>query len=359
MRHTPSPPQLGRSPRFSGISLLIAIMVAVVLQFAASAKVASGAQSLQLLKEAAIAERAGLIPIVTSTDLSWLIPPGGIVESGILLDFAVAVAEFSLVILVLLLHRGRLLWGLLSLVFAAFFGYALFRGLNNQPCGCFGTLWQPPNWVSIAIDAVVVTLAVGLLVVRRTPRYVLGTVLALVIAASLGGFLYARSTDPITDRSSNVPLGPAPDASSKDRLSPTSPPEMETTDSTLPPADRLLQSSLLAEVREMTSQEPGLAVYVFIWSPECSTCQAMKPTVDALAEQYKAESNPILQVFSLQKRTIAARLNIQEYEWESSPMILIVQDSQIVATYSGENSPLPTEVFDALMTAQPLEDIVQ
>lgn len=332
-------------------------MVAGVLQFAASAKVASGAQSLQLLKEAAIAERAGLTPDITPQDLSWFIPPGGIVETGILLDFSLAAAEFLLVILLLLMHRGRAIWGFTTLVFAAFFGYALFRGLNQQPCGCFGTLWQPPGWVSITIDIVIVVLGLGLLVIRRTARPVLGGILVLVTAAALGGFLYARSTDPISDQRLDIPLPRATSDSQQNGLTPTTQTEIETTDTTLLPGDRLLQSSLLAEVRELTSQDPGLSVYVFIWSPECSTCQAMKPTVDILADQYRAEGNPIVQILSLQKRVIAARLDIQEHEWESSPMILIVQDSRIIATFSGEGSPLPTEVFEALMTAQPLEDL--
>ncbi|TVQ78672.1 MAG: thioredoxin [Phycisphaeraceae bacterium] len=334
------------------LSLIGALLIAGVLQFAAAAKVASGAQDLQLLRQAKIAEQVGREPDVTVDDFQWLIRPGGMVESGVLLDFVLAFAEFGVVVLLLLLHRGRVMWGVTTLMFGGFFGYAVFRLMQGQPCGCFGTLWQPPEWFSVTIDGVFVVLGLALLAIRRTSIPVLGVVLGLTLACAVTGYFYARATDP------RVTVAPTP-APVVDRGGgvPRDPVEVEVVDSSLLPEERLLRSELLAEIRGLTESEPGLGVYLFLWSPTCATCQAMKPTIDYFQEQYDAEENPVLRVRSIRKGTIASRLGIQDHEWPTSPAILIIQDGQVVAMFGGDGSPLPNQVFEAIMAGEPLEDL--
>lgn len=338
--------------RASWLSLVGALLIAGILLFAGSAKVASGAQDLQLLRQAKIAEQAGREPDVTMSDFQWLIPPGGIVQGGVLLDFVLAVVEFAVVVLLLLLHRGRAIWGLTTLMFGGFFGYALFRMTQGQPCGCFGTLWQPPEWFTVTLDGVFVGLGLALLAIRRTNVKILGVVFGLTLACAVTGYFYARSTDP------RVAVAPAP-VPVEDRGVgvPREPVEVEVVDSSLPPEERLLRSELLGEIRGLTESEPGLAVYLFLWSPTCATCQAMKPTIDHFQEQYDEEENPVLRVRSIRKGTIASRLGIRDYEWPTSPAILIIQDAQIVTMFGGEGSPLPNQVFDAIMSGEPLEDL--
>lgn len=338
--------------RASWLSLVGALLIAGVLQFAAAAKVASGAQDLQLLRQAKIAEQAGREPDVTVSDFQWLIPPGGIVEGGVLLDFVLAFGEFAVVVLLLVMHRGRVMWGLTTLMFGGFLGYAVFRMLQGQPCGCFGTLWQPPEWFSVTIDGIFVVLGLSLLAIRGTSIKLLGVVLGLTLACAVTGYLYARSTDP------RVTVAPAP-APVEDRGvgAQREPVQVEVVDSSLPPEERLLRSAMLDEIRGLTESEPGLAVYLFLWSPTCATCQAMKPTIDHFQEQYDEEENPVLRVRSIRKATITSRLGIEDYEWPTSPAILIIQDGRVVTMFGGEGSPLPNRVFESIMSGEPLEDL--
>lgn len=345
--------------RFHLLSLLGATLIAAVLQFAAAAKVSSGADSLQLLEQTRITAQAGLEPDISENDMQWLIPPGGVVQHGILLDFALAFAEFSVVVLLLILHRGRLMWMVISIMFSGFFGYALLRTLNDDPCGCFGTLWHPPDWFSLTLDAGIILFALLILTVRRVTKPILGILTILAIASATAGYIYARSTAPMQlPQQIQRPDPTQPRPNGDPTAKPNADQQPKTTDTSLSASERLLSTSLMDGNRELTTSEPGLAVYLFVWSPECSTCQAMKPAIDALQGQYEAEQNPVLRIRSITKKSIAASTDITELDWESSPVVVIIQDAAIVATYSGEDSPLPNQVFDALMSNLPLQDLI-
>ncbi|MEO1130742.1 MAG: MauE/DoxX family redox-associated membrane protein, partial [Planctomycetota bacterium] len=314
---------------------------------AAAAKVASGAKHIEQLTESRILIENGYEPKVTAEDFDFLVPPGTFgLEHGLLLDFAIAIFEFTLVVLILALHRRRYIWLLTALVFSGFFGYALNRTLAGQSCGCFGVLWEPPKGLTLVLDAAFVLGALLLARMRGTcPRVVL--VAGGLSLASVGaGYVYAMQTDP-SQTDSVLPDVVKPSAEDAQSVDPVQP-QVETRSA----GERLVASDFLADIRDAGRDDP--AWYIFIWDPTCTTCTMLQPIVEIEGMQLADEGSPLLQVRQLLKGDIEAETGIREFDWDLSPTVLIVQNGSIIAEFGDMDTLMPNAVRDNLLNGEPI-----
>ena len=354
---TAAPPRHG----FALLSLALAVLIAAVLQFAAAAKVAHGADVLRRMKDAALLKEGGLPTTFNPADYQFLVQPDAAFTGGVPLDFLIAAGEFALVVLILLAHRTRALWLLVALVFASFAGYALQRLLAELPCGCFGDLWQPPGAVSFGLDIAFVLGAFGIACLRRTPKPLLLATLALALAGARAGYVYAANTAPDREATPGAETANAPhqDAPAPDRTEQTPPPNPGAApplDLSTPPERKLLDSDLMADVREAHAAGDPTVYYVFIWDPTCTTCERYLPIVQHYQRTYAEEGDIYLQILDFQKKDLLDRLGIRDYEWESSPTVFLVRDGEIIAQPGGEEAPLPDKVHDKVEAGEPLTD---
>lgn len=356
-----------RTGACSTLSLIVAILIAGVLQFAAAAKLAHGADVVRRMKDAAVMAEHGLSTDFNPADYQWLVAPDASLHAGVPIEFPISAGEFLLVVLVLAGHRSRWVWLIVPLVFATFFGYALQRMLSGLPCGCFGDLWRPPDGVSMTFDAGFTILGLLIAGIRRTRPGVLAATTILALAGCAAGYVYAAQTNgpgavpgasarPSPD-DANPPANPGPNstttqgAGSADSETPP-PPDLST-----PPTEKLLASSLMAKplAAQKDNGEP-LAYYVFIWDPTCSTCERLKPVVEDYKKQYQEEQNPFLQVLLFKKQDLRDQLGIQPYEWDSSPYVFVVRDGEVTTLPGGDDAVLPDEVLTKLSNDEPLDE---
>jgi hypothetical protein len=327
--------------------LILAVTIAAVLQFAAAAKVASGAKHVEQLTESRILIENGYEPKVTAEDFDFLLAPGTFgLEHGMLLDFAIAIFEFTLVVLILALNRRRYIWLLTALVFSGFFGYALNRTLAGQSCGCFGVLWEPPRGLTLVLDAAFVVGALLLARVRGIcPRVVL--VAGGLCLASVGaGYVYAMQTDPSQTDASKPPRVQTPtDGTQPDDA-------VEPQVDTRSASERLVASDFLADIRDAGPDDP--AWYIFVWDPTCTTCAMLQPIVEIEGMQLAEEGSPLLQVRLLFKDDIEAETGIPEFDWDLSPTVLVVQNGAIIAEFGDLDTLMPNAVRDSLLNGEPI-----
>jgi hypothetical protein len=355
------------------VSVVVAIVIAAVLQFAAVAKVSAGARALEQLKAAQIAESHGLAPRVTADDFQWAIRPGAmpgtLVERGVLLDIAIGTAEFAIVLLMLAFCRHRIVWMAVPVLFAGLFGYALHRTLHGHSCGCFGALWEPPKGFSLVMDGAFVL--VGLALARWHGLRAGGTIAVVVVslAAAGAGYVYAANSAPPKPVTASTPEVPSqnqtpPPTQPKPADPATNPTDPSSDGATgaaplvrddTPAAERLLVSPMLDDLRNLTDDDA--AWYIFVWDPTCPTCEAMLPVVQHYATIYAEEGNPVLQVRDLQKQDIAREAGIEDWQWTSSPAVVIVRGGRIIAEYGGDGAPFPDAVQDRLFAGEPIDDL--
>lgn len=356
------------SPLRRFVDVAVALLIGVVLQFAAVAKVSTGVRHLEQLNASRIAASHGLPAKVTDDDFQWLISPGSMpgtpFEKGVLLDIAVGTAEFGLVLFVLAFCRTRVVWMLVPILFGTFFGYALQKLLTDQPCGCFGALWEPPKGFSLVMDGLFVVLGIALAAWHRVRGGALVAVIVLTVLGAGGGYLYATQSShpPAAKTAASGPVAPvqeqpvAEDPSATTTPTPADPaPAQPLVRSDVPPGERLLASPMLEDLRALGEDDP--AWYVFIWDPTCPTCDAMLPVVQHYAGIYAEEGNPVLQVRDLMKQDIEKQAGIADWEWTGSPTILIVRNGAIIQVYEGEGSPFPDAVSDRLFADEPIDDL--
>lgn len=395
-RSGPGGPKHGRA---AWLSFATAALIAVMLQFAAAAKVSAGADDLSRLEAVEMRERAGVRVDVTSAELvaryDYLLPPGALgIERGVLTDFAIAAAEFAVVVLLLLLHRRRSVWAVPALMFAAFGGFALHRLFNDAPCGCFGVLWEPPKGFSLVIDAVFVLLALVILAVRGAGVRGLGLVTGASVVAAAAGFVYSAQTydgppagretpavetrpadpepdlgtdadgdaDPAieTESPADAPpaddeQGAAPDPAGGDPAGaepePSDDPDFSDLDVDAPASAYLER---LPEMRGVLAGESAsLGAYVFVWSTTCSTCEMMKPIVEAQAVSLEG----MLDVVQLEKGRLNDRYGVPEWVWGTSPAVFVYEGGGLTAEFGGDETPFPEEVFGAIAAGEPVDGL--
>lgn len=289
---TDTNPQRGPGFIASGGAFVVALLACLILQFAAVAKALGPNPKL-------LALQPGQHP--------WF-------PNGLLLDYVVAVGELVVTLLLMGFHRRRFVWPLVSMMFAAFAGYALYWTVRGEKCGCFGKLWEPPLGTSLAIDVAMVFLALLVGGALGLKKGVIALVLALSVGMGGAGFVIA------------------------DRLAPPKRTEVVGQSG----ADRLLASDVLKDVREQPPGGPRW--YVFIYDPSCHVCEQMKPMVEMFEQQYAAGA-PNLRVRQFSVPDLKAQVGIEDYEWMPTPTVLLIKDGAVVRVWRGEGAPIPDPEF--------------
>ncbi|MEM1166951.1 MAG: MauE/DoxX family redox-associated membrane protein [Planctomycetota bacterium] len=291
-------PDRGRRP--SGpravITPVFGLVIGVVLQFAAVAKLMS--PSLDPHKQTTLF---------------------GLLEESIPRDYAIATAEMVVVMLILAVHRWKVTWVCAALMFAGFAGYAGYYTLRNEPCGCFGKLWTPPNGFTFTADVV---FAVGSLCLAMAWglrfKVAAGVTVAGVLLAGLGFAVAQTSAPPKKDEV-------------VEQLGATGPELLQQGASLLPGA---------AEAFSAGIEDP--VYYLFIHDPGCFTCEQMKLTcVDQDQEFLELTEDPFLRVRQLDVFDIRGVLEIPETAWYPTPTAMVVWGGEILHVWSGEEAPCP------------------
>lgn len=277
----------------TAFAFLVALSASLVLQFAAVAKILGPNPKL------------------------FLIQPGqhGF-EHGVLLDYAVAVGELVVVLLLMAWHRCRLIWPLVALMFAGFAGYALYWTMRGEKCGCFGKLWEPPLGVSLGIDLAMVFLSLLIAGAMRVPKALVALVLAVCVGAGFAGYKGAERLAP--PKRTEVPG--------------------------MTGQDRLLASELLKDAREQAASGAGPRWYVFIYDPGCHVCEQMKPMIEMFEQQY-GEGDPNIRIRKLSVIEIQEKTGIDTFEWNPTPTALLIKDGAVEKVWRGTEVPLPDPEF--------------
>ncbi len=273
-----------KSPGFLACSsaFIVALAASLILQFAAVAKVLGPNPKLLLIQ------------------------PGQYgFEQGVLLDYAVAAGEFLVVLLLMAWHRSRLVWPLVSMMFAVFAGYSLYWTLRGEKCGCFGKLWEPPLGVTLGIDIAMVFLSLLIAGALRLNKVLIALVLVLNVALGAGGYFMAEKLAP-PKRTEVVGMKGE---------------------------DRLVASDLLKDIREQTAGGPRW--YIFIYDPDCHLCEQLKPMIEMFEQQYAA-GDPNLRIRKLSIGEIKEKTGIETFEWNPTPTAILIKDGQVEKVWRGE-----------------------
>lgn len=285
-----------RAPAF-----VVALAVCLILQFAAVSKILGPNPKVLLLQPG----QYGL-------------------TNGLLLDYAAGAAELVVVLFLMAWHRCRGVWPLVSMMFASFAGYSYYWTARGEKCGCFGSLWQPPIGVTLAIDIAVMLLALLVGAGLRLGKAAIVLTLILNVGLGYAGYRFAQHNAP--------------------------PPRTQTPGQTAP--DRLLGSELMSDVR---GQPPGgPRWFVFVHDPQCHICEQMKPVVEMYQQQYDA-GDPTLRIRVFAIPDLEAKLGIPFSEWFPTPTVFLVQDGKVVYEWHGESAPLPTDDFVMKVASGQLE----
>lgn len=261
-------------------------------------------------------------------------PNEKILDTGILLDYAVAGVEVIVILGLLALHRVKYAWLITAIMFAGFAGYAGFYALVlKRSCGCFGKLWTPPLGVTLAIDIAFVFLSLAMAKRRGAKLGIIFATLGIAGLASFAGYKYADSK-----------------------------PRQETVAAKYENKDgpqRLLESSLLADLRDLPAGSP--AYYIFVFDPDCHVCEGMKPIIEFQTADLEANADPDLQVRQYSVPDLEAQVGIERWAFSPTPFVIVVKDGQVLRTLSwngkpspwfGEGTPYPNEVKSLLVPAQ-------
>jgi thiol-disulfide isomerase/thioredoxin len=152
------------------------------------------------------------------------------------------------------------------------------------------------------------------------------------IGASAAGFVFARQTAPPT--SAQVIQQVQQQNQGKTQF------------------DLLLESPMLADVKADLS---GAAYYIFVYDPDCHTCEMMKPRIEQLRAQYEEQQDPVLRVRMLSVPDIKQNTGLESDMWSPTPTVFFVRlgeavrDGADVRRYSGNKAIFPDEAYDRLM----------
>lgn len=255
---------------------------------------------------------------------------------GLLQDYVVAASEVVVILLLLTFHRRRWVWGAVSLMFAGFAGYALYYLLRNESCGCFGILWVPPKGLTLGLDIAFAITGVTLASWKGAGRFkptMTAITAALALVCSVTGFVFARNTAPPT---------------SKEVIAKT-----EQENAGRNQFDMLLDSEMLADLK---SDMSGVTHYIFVYSPDCHTCEGMKPTVESEGKQYEEQQDYVLRVRLLSIVDIEEKTKLESYYWSPTPTVFfvrlgeVIRDGEEVRRYNGDKAIYPSDEYEKLMS---------
>ncbi|MEQ9617376.1 MAG: hypothetical protein RLN60_05010 [Phycisphaerales bacterium] len=238
-------------------------------------------------------------------------------------DHAVALGELLVIMLVLAFHRWKVTWAGVCVMFAGFFGYALYWTLvQGKPCGCFGELWEPPLGVSVAIDAVFVVTGLSLAFAYGARKVLLPLTIVAALGAGGYGYKYAYDHSPIVLEEKTGMATP----------------------------DRFMASDMMAFARD--SADGGPAQMVFIHEVGCHVCERYLTEMELFAEVLERREDEFLRIHEFSVDEVEAQTGIEPWEWPmgSPPVLFVVEYGEIMVApgqddlerrwYTGEETPL-------------------
>lgn len=286
------------------LRLIVALVVALVLVFAAVAKLAG-------LWSAWQAEQANARTL-------------GVAARGLAdahrLDIVVAVAEALLAGGLVALRRWWGAWAIVAALFAAYAGYTgveLLRGARS--CGCFGPIEVPPA-VTFTVDALLAATAFRLATQGALGRAAVhGWLLSAMAAGLLSGGAYAHATAP-------------PPSALEDN------PQLQ---------DAFERTLALPGLAPLADPSPAGPVWLlFVYDIYCEHCAEFLPYMTAREQQWA--SDPAFRVKTISMQDIEEQAGVPLHRWPSTPTIALVRQGVVVEL-------LPTErVFDPIVVRQRL-----
>lgn len=296
------------SPERLAISVVVALLIAAVLQFAAAAKL-----------------------IAPSADPSKAVSLPGLAEP-VQRDTLIAIAEMVILMLVLVAHRWKVTWAGVAIMFAGFTGYAAYRAYRNEDCGCFGDLWVPPKGLTLTLDIAFAIAGLCLAFAWGLRKRTLGPVCLAMVVASVAGLGFAHLTATPTAEEAEEEAG---GRSVFERLADAAGTDVAAAD--------------FPDLHRAFNAEPGdPAHYIFLHDPGCHTCEEMKiACVDADDLMLEQDDDEFMQVQQHNVFDMRDALGIEDYAWPNTPTVVVVRDGQILHHWSGEGAPCPGSILTA------------
>lgn len=225
------------------------------------------------------------------------------------LEYTVGAAEAVILVGMFAFHRAWWAWSGLTLMWAGLAGYSFFKSWHGEACGCFSTLWEPPQYFTAVLDSIFALLALGMSVRRGASGGIaLGTV-ALALVCGAAGWAAGDQTTP-PRRAETAKKHEGKDAKT-----------------------RLFESDLMADIREQPEGGPGWLVFCF--DPTCHICEEIKPFMEFKQAGYEETGDPVMQIRMFSIPELKEQIAIETYAWET-PTVFVVRNGKITRSWSGK-----------------------
>lgn len=323
-----------------------------------------------------------------------------------LVPLAHAAFEAIVALALLALHRRAFAWVFVGALFSFFAGVTMHRLLGGYPsCGCFGKFAIPP-YVTLALDAAIVALSLGLALRAGLGGRAVATMGALILPLAVGGSVYSLKTSdpppraftgsallkesapavapkqaPQTGADANDAAKPsdAPAEGATPRQEqpvPATPPQTSPAPLARAPAppradltaqqalllvpgaaSRVLQGAALPEwlarltdaVNDTGPESAGRAWLVFVYDPDCEVCKRFIPAMEQHQRFDSQEAGAALRVVMVRKADLE-HFEIPDWAWPASPTTLLVRAGKIIHEWGGDKTPYPTVLQGEIKT---------
>lgn len=321
-----------------------------------------------------------------------------------LVPLAHAAFEAIVALALLALHRRAFAWVFVGALFSFFAGVTMHRLLGGYPsCGCFGKFAIPP-YITLALDAAIVAMSLGLAFRAGLGGRAVATMGALILPLAVGGSVYSlKTSDPppraftgsalLKESAPAVPPKQAPQtgADANDGAKPSdapadSAPAVEAQPAPAPQsgaarpvqapvqagADLTAQQSLLLvpgaasralqgapppewltrltdAVNDTGPESAGRAWLVFVYDPDCEVCKRFIPAMEQHQRFDSQEAGASLRVVMVRKADLEP-FEIPDWAWPASPTVLLVRSGKIIHEWGGDKTPYPTVLHGEIKT---------
>lgn len=240
-------------------------------------------------------------------------------------DYAVVILEPLFALALVVFHARRAVWWASALLFAAFAGFSATALLYGRPCGCFG------EWLStretLAIDLVVIAVSLFFATGSSANATIGAMVTALAVAAS-GGSAF------------NILTAPPP------------PEKFERAQGSTP-ADKVLASEAMQDVR--SSPETGPAWLVYFYNPECEVCMKHLPSFEQDMQAHATDRGMrirLVNLLELDKQynldpepDLSKKKGVPIWAWDPAPpLTALIRAGRIEKRWGPHETPEPGAV---------------
>ncbi len=298
----PLTPPAETHPHEVALRLALSLLVALILLFAAGAKLAGVWSAWHAAQ--------------TNARTLGVDPTG--LGAAHRLDILIAAVEVLIAGGLIALRQWWGAWAFIATLFASYAGYTgVELLLGARSCGCFGPLDVPPA-VTFTVDALLAATAFTMTVhgVLSRPG-VRGWLLSAMAAGLLAGAAYAHA------------LAPPPSALENN-----------------PQLQSVFERTLaLPELAPLTDTSPDSPTWLlFVYDIYCEHCAEFLPYMQAREKQWASDPNFRVKTISMQD--IEKQAGVPLFRWPSTPTIARIKQGVVVELLSSER------VFDPIVVRQ-------